>query len=129
MLLTDAHNVMAAVRAFWHESYGSCPVDLSTFQAVLSCHMPQVPEGAMAEVQQYSMRDLQSALDKAHGKAPGQYHMEARFIKALPAAVEWLLIHSGGAILRGTPPPPLWRDAHLSSPACSSSPDPASASA
>ena len=47
------------------------------------------------------MQDLQSALDKADGKAPGPNHVEARFIKALPAPVQWLLVHSYRAILRG----------------------------
>ena len=39
--------------------------------------------------------------------------MEARFIKALPAPVQWLLVHSYRAILRGAPPPMHWRDAHI----------------
>ena len=39
--------------------------------------------------------------------------MEARFIKALPAPVQWLLVHSYRAILRGAPPPTNWRDAHI----------------
>ena len=47
------------------------------------------------------MQDLKSALDKADGKAPGPNHVEARFIKALPAPVQWLLVHSYRAILRG----------------------------
>ena len=59
------------------------------------------------------MQDLQSALDKADGKAPGPKHVEARFIKALPAPVQWLLVHSYRAILRGAPPPMHWRDAHI----------------
>ena len=59
------------------------------------------------------MQDLQSALDKAHGKAPGPNHVEARFIKALPAPVQWLLVHSYRAILCGAPPPMHWRDAHI----------------
>ena len=54
-LLTEAHEVMAAVRAFWQELYGKRPVDFPSFQAVLGRHMPQVPEGAWAQVQQYSM--------------------------------------------------------------------------
>ena len=58
------------------------------------------------------MQDLQSALDKADGKAPGPNHVKARFIKALPAPVQWLLDHSYRAILRGAPPPMHWRDAH-----------------
>ena len=58
------------------------------------------------------MQDLQSALDKADGKAPGPNHVEARFIKALPAPVQWLLVHSYGAILHGAPPPMHSRDAH-----------------
>ena len=59
------------------------------------------------------MQELQSALDKADGKAPGPNHMEARFIKALPAPVQWLLVHSYRAILRGAPLPMHWRDAHI----------------
>ena len=39
--------------------------------------------------------------------------MEARFIRALPAPVQWLLVHSYRAILRGAPPPMHWRDAHI----------------
>ena len=70
-------------------------------------------KGPWAQVQQYSMQDLQSALDKADGKAPGPNHVEARFIKALPAPVQWLLVHSYGAILRSAPPPMHWRDAHI----------------
>ena len=112
-LLTEAHDVMLAVRAFWRELYDNCPVDLPGFQAGLSRHVPRVPEGAWAEVQQYSMQDLQSALDKADGKAPGPNHVEARFIKALPEPVQWLPVHSYRAILRGAPPPMHWRDAHI----------------
>ena len=59
------------------------------------------------------MQDLKSALDKADGKAPSPNHVEARFIKALPAPVQWLLVHSYRAILRGAPPPMHWRDAHI----------------
>ena len=59
------------------------------------------------------MQDLKSALDKADGKAPCPNHVEARFIKALPAPVQWLLVHSYRAILRGAPPPMHWRDAHI----------------
>ena len=57
------------------------------------------------------MHDLQSALDKADGKAPGPNHVEACFIKALPAPVQWILVHSYRALLRGAPPPMHWRDA------------------
>ena len=64
------------------------------------------------------MQDLQSALDKADGKAPGPNHVEARLIKALPAPVHWLLVHSYRAILRGAPPPMHWRDAQLAQPQC-----------
>ena len=39
--------------------------------------------------------------------------MEARFIKAPLAPVQWLLVHSYRAILRGAPPPMPWRDAHI----------------
>ena len=97
-LLTEAHDVMFAVRAFWRELYDKRPVDLPGFQAVLGRHVPRVPEGAWTQVQQYSMQDLKSALDKADGKAPGPNHVEARFIKALPAPVQWLLVHSYRAI-------------------------------
>ena len=107
-LLTEAHNVMSAVRAFWREQYDKRPVDLPSFQAVLGRHVPRVPEGAWAQVQQYSMRDLQSALDKADGKAPGPNHVEAGFIKALPMPVQWLPVHSYRAVLRGAPPPAHW---------------------
>ena len=103
-LLTEAHDVMFAVRAFWRELYDKRPVDLPGFQAVLSRHVPRVPDGAWTQVQQYSMQDLQSALDKADCKAPGPNHVEARFIKALPAPVQWLLVHSYRAILRRAPP-------------------------
>ena len=112
-LLTEAHDVMFAVRAFWRELYDKRPVDLPGFQAVLSRHVPRVPDGAWAQVQQYSMQDLQSALDKANGKAPGPNHVEARFIKALPAPVQWLLVHSYLAILRRAPPPMHWRDTQV----------------
>ena len=112
-LLTEAQDVMFAVRAFWRELYDKPAVDLPGFQAVLRRHVPRVPEGAWAQVQQYSMQDLQSALHKADGKVPGPNHAEARFIKALPAPVQWLLVHSYRAILRGAPPPMHWRDAHI----------------
>ena len=112
-LLTEAHNVMFAVRVFWRELYDKRMVDLPGFQAVLCRHVPRVPEGAWARVQQYSMQDLRSALDKANGKAPGPNHVEACFLKALPAPVQWLLAHSYRAILRGAPPPMHWRDAHI----------------
>ena len=74
---------------------------------------PTLPDRAWTQVQQYCMQDLQSALDKADGKAPGPNHVEARFIKALPAPVQWLLVHSYWAILRGAPPTMHWRDAHI----------------
>ena len=112
-LLTEAHDVMFAVRAFWKELYDKRPVHLTGFQAVLGRHVPRVPDGAWTHVQQYSMQDLQSVLDKADGKAPGPNHVEARFIKALPAPVQWLLVHSYQAILRGAPPPMHLRDAHI----------------
>ena len=112
-LLTEAPDVMFAVRAFWLELYDKRPVELPGFQAVLSRHVPWVPEGAWAQVQQYSMQDLQSALDKADGKAPSPNHVEARFIKALPAPVQWPLVHFYRAILRDAPPPMHWRDAHI----------------
>ena len=112
-LLTEAHDVMFAVRAFWRELYDKRPVDLPGFQAVVSRHVPRVPDGAWTKVQQYSLQDLQSALDKADGKAPGPNHVEARFIKAIPSPVQWLLVHSYRAILRGAPPPMHWRDAHI----------------
>ena len=111
--LTEAHDVMFAVRAFCWELYDKHPLDLPGFQAVLSRHFPRVPDGAWAQVHHYSMQDLQSALDKADGKAPGPNHVVARFIKALPATVQWLLVHSYLAILRGAPPPMHWRNAHI----------------
>ena len=104
---------MFAVRAFWRELYDKRPVDFPGFQAVRGRHVPRVPEGAWAQVQQYSMQDLRPALDKAHGKAPGPNHVEARFIKALPAPVQWLLVHSYRAILRGAPLAMHWKDAHI----------------
>ena len=112
-LLTEAHDVMFAVRALWRELYDKRPVDLPCFQAVVSRQVPRVPQGARAQVQQYSMQDLQSALDKADGKAPGPNHVEARFIKALLETVQWLLVHSYRAILRGALPPMHGRDAHI----------------
>ena len=105
MLLTEAQDVLFAVCAFWRELYDKRLVDLPGFQAVLGRHVPRVPEGAWAQVQQYSMQDLRSALDNAHGKAPGPNHMEARFIKALPAPVQWLLVPSYRFILHGARPP------------------------
>ena len=112
-LLTESHHVMFAVRAFWQELYDKRRVDLPGFQAVLSRHVPRVPDRAWAQVQQYSMQDLQSALDKADGKAPGPNHVVARFIKALPAPVQWLPVHSYRVILRGVPPPMHWGEAHI----------------
>ena len=112
-LLTEAHEVMSAVRAFWRELYDKRPVDLPGFQGVLSRHVPQVPEGACVQVQQYYMQDLRSALDKVHSKAPGPNQVEARFIKALPAPVQWPVVHSYRVIPRGAPPPMHWRDAHI----------------
>ena len=49
-LLTEAHAVMFAVRAFWRELYDKHPVDLRGFQAVLSRHVPRVPDGASTQV-------------------------------------------------------------------------------
>ena len=51
-LLTEAHDVMLAVHAFWRELYDKCPVDLPGFQAVLGRHVPRVPDGAWTQVQQ-----------------------------------------------------------------------------
>ena len=93
-LLTEAHDLMFAVRAFRRELYDKHPVDLPGFQAFPGRHLPRVPEGAWAQVQQYSEQDLLSALDNTDGKAPGPNHVEARFIKALLAPVQWLLGHS-----------------------------------
>ena len=104
---------MFAVRAFWRELYDKRPVDVPGFQALLGRHVPRDPEGAWARAQQYSMQDLQSALDKTGGKAAGPNHVEAHFIKALSAPVQWLLVHSYCAILRGAQPPMHWRDAHI----------------
>ena len=112
-LLTEAHDVMFAVRAFWRELYDKRPVDLPGSQAVLGRHVPRVPEGAWTQVQQYFTQDLNSALDKADGKAPGPNHVEARFIKALPAPVQWLLVYSYQAILHGALPPMHWGNAHI----------------
>ena len=112
-LLREADYAMFAVCAFWRELYDKHPVDLPGVQAVLSRHVPRVPEGAWAQVQQYSMQDLRSALDKADGKAPGPKHVEACFIKALLAPVQSLLVHSYRAILRGAPPLMHWRDVHI----------------
>ena len=112
-LPTEANDVMSAVRAFWRDLYDKRPMDLPSFHTVLGRHVPRVPEGAWAQVQQYSMQDLRSALDKADGKAPGPNLVEACFIKALAAPVQWLLVHSYRDILRGAPAPPHWRDAHF----------------
>ena len=49
-LLTEAHDVMFAVRTFWRELYDKRPVDLPGFRAVLSRRVPRVPEGAWAQV-------------------------------------------------------------------------------
>ena len=49
-LLTEAHDVMFAVRAFWRELYDKRPVDLPGFQAVLGRHVNRVPEGAWIQV-------------------------------------------------------------------------------
>ena len=46
-------------------------MDLPSQQVVLGRHMRQVLGGAFAKVQQHSIRDLQSTLEKAKGKAPG----------------------------------------------------------
>ena len=86
---------------------------LPGFQAILGRHMPQVPEGSGPQLRQYSMQNLQSALDKADGKASGPNHVEARFIKDRLAPLQLLLVHSYRAILRGGPPPMHWRDAHI----------------
>ena len=112
-LLTEAHDVMSVVRPLWRELYDKRPVDLPGFQAVLGRHVPRGPEGACAQVQQYSMQDLQSALDKADGLDPGPNHVEARLIKALPAPVQWLLVHSYRAILCGALPLMHWRDRYI----------------
>ena len=59
------------------------------------------------------MQNLRSTLDKADGQGPGPNHVEVRFIKALPAPVQWLLVHSYWAMFRGAPPLMHWRDAHI----------------
>ena len=46
-------------------------------------------------------------------QAPGPNHVEVRFIKALSAPVQMLLVHSYRAIVRGAPPPMNLRDAHI----------------
>ena len=104
---------MSARRAFWRELYDKRPVDVPSLRAVLGRHVPRVPEGAWAQVHQYSMQDLQSELDKPDRKARSPNQVEARFIKALPAPVQWLLVHSYRAILRGAPPPAHRREAHI----------------
>ena len=81
-LLTEAQDVMSAVRTFWRELYDKRPVDLPSFQAVLGRHVPRVPEGTWAQDQQYFMQDLRSAVNKADGKAPGPNQLGARFINA-----------------------------------------------
>ena len=86
-LLTEAHDVIFAVCAFWRELYDKRLVDLLGFQAVLGRLVPRLPEGARAKVQEYPMQDLRSALDKADGKAAGPNDVQARFVKALPAFV------------------------------------------
>ena len=88
-------------------------MDLPSCQAVLTRHMPHLPEGAWAQIHQYSVQDVLSALDKADGKAPGPNQVESRFIKALPATLQLLLVHSYRAILRHAPPPPHWRNVHI----------------
>ena len=75
--------------------------------------MPRVPEGAWALVQRYPMQDLRSVLDTADGKFQGPKQVGAHFIKALPAPIQWLLVHSYWAILHGALPPMHWRDAHI----------------
>ena len=112
-LLTKADDAMAAVHAFWPELYGKHRVDLPRFQAVLQGHMPQVPENAWAEVWQYSMPNLQPPQAKADGKALSPKNIAARFIKALLGPVQWLLVQSYPASLRGAPPHTNWRDAHI----------------
>ena len=116
-LLTEAHDVMSAVSAFWWGVYNKRPVDLPGYQAVLDHHVPRVPEEAWAQLQQYCMQDLHSELDKADGKTPDPNHVEAPFIKALPAPIQWLLVHS----YQGHPPrhpaaDALERCAHLAQP-------------
>ena len=64
--LTKAHNMLSAVRAFWRELYDKRPFDLPGFQAVLSCHVSRVPQGAWAQVQQYCMQHLRSRLTRPH---------------------------------------------------------------
>ena len=113
-LLTEAHDLMSAVRAFWRELYDKRPVDLPGFQAFLGRRVPRVPEQARARVLQYSMQDLRSTLDNADGKTPGPSHVEARFIKALSAPIKGLLVDSYQAILRSAPPPMHWRDMRTS---------------
>ena len=59
------------------------------------------------------MQDPWAALDKADGKAPGPNHVEACFVKALAAPIQWLSIHSCRAFLSGPPPPAHWRDTDI----------------
>ena len=112
-LLTEVHDVLSALRAFSRELYDRRAVDLPSFQAGLGRHVHRVPEGTWAHVQQYSMRDLQSSLDNANCKAAGPNHVGARFIQGPPAPINWLLVHSYRAIVRGTLPPTHFRDAPI----------------
>ena len=70
-LLTEAHDVMFAVRAFWRELYDKRRWTSRVSRRSSAATSHGSPEGAWTQVQQYSMQDLKSALDKADGKAPG----------------------------------------------------------
>ena len=50
-LLTEGHDVMFAVRAFWRELYNKRPEDLPGLQAAPGRHVPRVPEGMWTRVQ------------------------------------------------------------------------------
>ena len=105
--------MLFAVRAFWRELYDKRPVDLRGFGAVLGRHVPQVPEGAWTQIPQNSMQDLQSPWTRPMARPEVPTTWRAAFIKALLAPVQWLLVHSYRAILRGAPLPMHWRDAHI----------------
>ena len=84
-----------------------------TFPASRRCSAATCPRSLQEPEPRSSSTPFSTALDKADGKAPGPNHVEARFIKALPAPFQWLLVHSYRAILRGAPLPMHWRDAHI----------------
>ena len=108
-----AHQRRTTVRAFWRELYDKRPVDLPSFQAVLRPPCAPGPRRGMGPGPAVLHARRTAALDKADGKAPGPNHVEAGFLKALPAPAQWLLVHSYRAILPGAPPTTHWRDVHF----------------